>query len=230
MPARQPPPHWAVERFRTIAKQRMQSSGVSGGDRWVSSFGIMNRSRILLGLVAFAGILGVLLFVLSRQTAKPLTYRDKSIEYWLVQLPVTPVPPPGVDLGNLRGFIKATGQQYGSTNLFDDVALDAMIAFGTNALPFLLMRLQGVDSSMEREVTTMATNAGVGYLPFRNADLERLQAVTGLIHLRTLTPEARQLIASLRTNTNPDIASAADYVLRRRAALDTSAPVAEHAR
>jgi len=190
----------------------------------------MNRSRILLGLVAFAGILGVLLFVLSRQTAKPLTYRDKSIEYWLVQLPVTPVPPPGVDLGNLRGFIKATGQQYGSTNLFDDVALDAMIAFGTNALPFLLMRLQGVDSSMEREVTTMATNAGVGYLPFRNADLERLQAVTGLIHLRTLTPEARQLIASLRTNTNPDIASAADYVLRRRAALDTSAPVAEHAR
>ena len=83
---------------------------------------------------------------------------------------------------------------------------------------------------MEREVTKMATNAGVGYLPFRNADLERLQAVTGLIHLRTLTPEARHLIASLRTNTNPDIASAAAYVLRRRAALDTSAPVAERGR
>ena len=32
-------------------------------------------------------------------------------------------------------------------------------------------------------------NRGVGYVPFRNADLERLQAVTGLIHANTPTED-----------------------------------------
>jgi len=90
---------------------------------------------------------------------------------------------------------------------------------GTNAQPFLLATLQGFDSVIEKTVTRAATNTGVSYVPFRNADLERLQAVTGLIHVKTLTPEARQVITSLRTNPSPDIASAAAYVLTRRAPL-----------
>jgi len=188
----------------------------------------MNRLRILLGIVAVAGILGALIFFFSRHAAKPLTYRGRSIQYWFAQLPVTPIPPPGVDLGNVRGFmnvrgfIKSTGQQYGSTNLFDDAAIDAIAAFGTNAVPFLMARLQGLDSAAEKEITKAATNTGVGYLPFRNADFERLQAVTGLIHVKMMTPEASQLIMSLRTNSNPGIASAAAYILKRRAALDDS--------
>jgi hypothetical protein len=189
----------------------------------------MNRLRILLGIVAVAGILGALIFFFTRHAAKPLTYRGRSIEYWFAQLPVTPIPPPGVDLGNVRvhqmnvrGFIKSTGQQYGSTNLLDDAAIDAIAAFGTNAVPFLMARLQGLDSAAEKEITKAATNTGVGYLPFRNADLERLQAVTGLIHVKMMTPEASQSIMSLRTNSNPGIASAAAYVLKRRAALDDS--------
>jgi predicted neuraminidase len=86
----------------------------------------------------------------------------------------------------------------------------------------LLARLQGADSIVEKQITAVATNAGAAYLPFRKAELERLQAVTGLIHA-TLTPEARQLIMALRTNSNPDIAAAAAYVLKRRAALGDSA-------
>ncbi len=114
------------------------------------------------------------------------------------------------------------GQQYGGTNLTDRGSIDAIEAFGTNALPYLLARLQGLDSVVEKKITAAATNAGVAYLPFRKAEVERLQAVTGLIHA-TLTPEARQLIMALRTNSNPDIAAAAAYVLKRRAALGDSA-------
>jgi hypothetical protein len=181
--------------------------------------GNMKRSRILVGIVALAVILTALFFVLTRHTPKPLTYQGKPIEYWFARLPVTPVPPPGVDLGNVRGFIESMGQRYGSTNLVDAAGLDAITEFGTNALPLLLARLQGADSVIEKAVTRAATNTGVGYLPFRNADLERLQAVTGLIHVKTLTPQARELITSLRTNPNRDIASAAAYILTRRAAL-----------
>ncbi|MHB8519971.1 MAG: hypothetical protein ACYDH9_04365 [Limisphaerales bacterium] len=183
----------------------------------------MNHPRILLSIVVLAAILGALILVLTRQTAKSLIYQGKSIEYWFEQLPVTPILPSGVAPAvyqvNVRGFIKSTGQQYGSTNLSDE-AIDVIAALGTNALPFLLAKLQGSDSVVKREVTKAARKAGVGYLPFRNADLERLQAVTGLIHVKTLTPEAGQVLTSLRTNTNPEIASAAVQVLTRRDALD----------
>ncbi|MHB8520282.1 MAG: hypothetical protein ACYDH9_05940 [Limisphaerales bacterium] len=95
---------------------------------------MMNHPRILLSIVVLAAILGALILVLTRETAKPLTYQGKSIEYWFKQLPVTPIPPSGVAPGvyqvNVRGFIKATGQQYGSTNVFDDGAIDAIAALG----------------------------------------------------------------------------------------------------
>jgi len=90
--------------------------------RVAGSFGNMNRARILVVILAIGGIVGALVLFLTRarDAAKPLTYRDRTIEDWFAQMPVTPLPPPGVDLGNVRGFIKSTGQQYGSTNLFDD--------------------------------------------------------------------------------------------------------------
>ena len=56
-----------------------------------------------------------------------------------------------------------------------------MAAFGTNAVPFLLDRLKGVDSKLELKIAEVATKSGPIPLPFRNADIERLQAVTALI-------------------------------------------------
>lgn len=185
----------------------------------------MKCCRILLGIVALCGILGMLLFVTAHRASDPLMYRGNPIEYWVAQLPVTPIPPPGVDLGNVKGFVRAMGQQYGNTNRSDDDGLDAIAAFGTNALPFLLAKLQAVDSIVKSRITKAATDARVGYLPFRNADLGRLQAVTGLIHVRTLTPEAGRALAALRTNSNPSVATAAAHVLTRRAAVDAPSRV-----
>jgi hypothetical protein len=180
----------------------------------------MKRSRIFISVVALAAILTTLFLVLTRHTSKPLTYQGKPIEYWFAQLPITPMPPPGVEFSpNIRAFVTSHGQQYGSTNVDGIAAIEAL---GTNALPFLLARLQGLESVAKKLVTKAATNSGAGYLPFRNADIERLQAVTGLIHVKALTPEARQLITSLSTNTKPDIASSAAFILKRRAALGES--------
>jgi hypothetical protein len=188
----------------------------------------MKRWLIILGVVALAGLLAVLLLALKRGTSKPLTYQGKTMDYWFTRLPVTPVPPPGVDMGNVQGFVKSKGQQYGGNGASDSTGIEAFTAFGTNALPFLLARLQSTDSGVERNVVRAATNSGIGYLPFRAAQLERLQAVTGLIHLKTITPEARQLLTALRTNSDHDLASAAGFVLKRRAALgDVAAPARE---
>jgi hypothetical protein len=61
----------------------------------------MNRARILVVILAIGGIVGALVLFLTRarDAAKPLTYRDRTIEDWFAQMPVTPLPPPGVDLG-----------------------------------------------------------------------------------------------------------------------------------
>jgi hypothetical protein len=140
---------------------------------------------------------------LPTTTSKLLTYQGKTIEYWFAQLPLnpmplTPMPPPGVEFSpNSQVFVTSYGQQYGSTNVDGIAAIEAL---GTNALPFLLAKLQGLDSFAKKVVTKAATNTSLGYLPFRKADLERSQAVTGLIYVRILTPEAKQLITSLRTN------------------------------
>lgn len=178
---------------------------------------------MFFGFLGLAALLVMWFLLQSLRSTKPLVYQGRPIEYWFARLPVTPVPPPGVVLGNVRGFIKSTGQYYGSTNLFEDTSLNAMAAFGTNALPFLLARLQGLDSVLEQQVTKAATNAGVAYLPFRRAELERLQAVTALIHAETLTEDARQRIVALCTNSHPDIAAAAAYILNRRKALIATA-------
>src|SRR5262245_38020338 len=104
--------------------------------------GGMKRALIMIGIVALAIILAVLLLVPNRRSSKTLTYQGKPIEYWFVRLPVTPVPPPGIDLGNIQGFVKSFGQQYGGTGVSDSSGIDAITAFGTNALPFLLAKLQ----------------------------------------------------------------------------------------
>jgi hypothetical protein len=142
---------------------------------------------------------------------RPLTYQGKPIESWFAQLPVTHSSV-GSSSRQRKRLYQVNRPTVGNNNVTDDSAIDAITALGTNALLFLIAKLQSLDSILERGAAKAATNAGVGYLPFRNADLERLQAVTGLIHLKTLTPEAKQSIESLRTNANSNIASAAAHV------------------
>jgi len=174
---------------------------------------------MLLALTISAA--AIVLFLVLR-TREEVTYRHRSLSYWFTQLPVTPVlfPPENVYSVNVVGFMNVGGQQYGSTALGDTNAIEALQFFGTNAVPLLLRKLQEHDSIIEQKTTQIATKAGVNSLPFRKADLERYQAVTGLIRIKSLPPDALQSISALSTNSHQEVAWAASYVLKHRAALN----------
>jgi len=186
--------------------------------------GAMSRSRkilIPLALIIFATAITLLLLF---KTQHEPAYQDRPLSYWFTQLPVTPVlfPPQDVYSVNVVGFMNVGGQQYGSRAIGDTNAIEALQFFGTNAVPLLLRKLQERDFIIEKEVSKIASQAGVKSLPFRKADLERYQAVTGLINLKSLPPDALQLISVLSTNSHQEIAWAASYVLKRRAAISTA--------
>jgi len=116
----------------------------------------MKRLPLLTGLLVLIVLLIGLLAVRYKKP-RPLTFSGKPLEYWFAQLPVTPVPPPGIDLGNVQGFVKNMGQTYGGNNSSGGNSIAAISSFGTNAIPFLLRKLQGIDSAIEQTVTRAAT-------------------------------------------------------------------------
>jgi len=184
----------------------------------------MPRPRKILMLLALTISAAAIVLFLVLRTREEVTYRHRSLGYWFTQLPVTPVlfPPENVSSMNVVGFMNVGGQQYGSGALGDTNALEALQFFGTNAVPLLLRKLQEHDSIIEQKTTQIATKAGVNSLPFRQADLERYQAVTGLIQIRSLLPDALQVISALSTNSHQEVAWAASYVLKHRAAFNVT--------
>src|SRR5262245_51882530 len=103
-----------------------------------SIFNPMKRLPVLAGLLVLFALIG-LLFV-GYKKPRPLIYLGKPLEYWFAQLPVTPVPPPGIDLGNVQGFVKNMGQTYGGNGPSGGDSITAISSFGTNAIPFLLRK------------------------------------------------------------------------------------------
>src|SRR5690348_8696941 len=114
----------------------------------------MKRVLIVFAVIAVVGV--GLTLVLTRPKTEPLSYQGKSIEHWFAQLPVAVIPPPGSQFGNSRAVIKSYGQHYGGTNGSDPASVGATEAFGTNALEFLLAKLQEHDSAAERALTKAA--------------------------------------------------------------------------
>ena len=175
----------------------------------------MKRSLISVGIV----LISVVTFKLAWESRAPTraAYQGRGIEEWFKELPLTVIPPPGTWFGDERARFKSYGQSYGSASPTSTSAAQALAAMGTNALPYLLEKLQGRDSGTERVLTRAARETGVRKLPFRDAELERLQAVSGLIELKTLTPEAWRVITGLTNSAQTNVAVAARYILTRRA-------------
>ena len=144
--------------------------------------------------------------------SKELRYQGQPIGYWFAQLPVTVVSSRTVariDSGTILG------QVYGSTNVTSG-SFAAFDRFGTNAVPFLLEKLQGSDSVIEQKATWIVWRYTSKPLPVRNAIAERGQSVTALIHLKELSTNAVQALDRLSTNAEPDVARAAKYILNTR--------------
>ena len=110
------------------------------------------------------------------------------------------------------------GQAYGPTNIANVGGVEAFDAMGTNAVGYLLSKLEGTDSLPEKALTSAATKVHMKSLPFRNAEIERMQAVTALTDIELLPPDAQARLKQLSTNTElKDVAAAAAYILKCRA-------------
>jgi len=160
-------------------------------------------------------VAGVAVLLLRHRGSKELKYQSHPIEHWFAQLPATVVSTRSVSRAESTTVL---GQQYGNTGGVSQcfVALDS---FGTNAIPYYLWKLQNSDSFLEQKAVRLAVQSGVRTVPFRNAVIERGQAVTALIHVKELAPDTLQTLSHLSTNAQPDIAVAAKYVLAQREAL-----------
>ena len=142
----------------------------------------------------------------------PLTHLGQPAEFWFAKIPVTIVG------AGARGYMNVLGQEYGPTNLANVSGVAAFDAMGTNAVNYLLAKLEGTDSLPEKAVTSAATKARIESLPFRNAETERSQAVTALIDIKLLPPDARTRLEQLGSNSElKDVAVAAAYILKCRA-------------
>lgn len=170
---------------------------------------LRNVCRVVAGLVLLTG----LALIWRERIAVEHTFEGQPLDYWFRRLPLTVVRTRTVAYA---GSITADGQQYGGTASETRRALEALEAIGTNSTAFLLQKLQARDSALERKITRLAARVGIPLTRFRNAELERFQAVTGLIRLPDLPPYAEGSLIRLSTNHHPEIMRAARHVLTVR--------------
>ena len=69
-------------------------------------------------------------------------------------------------------------------------AKEAFQFFGSDAIPFLIEKLQHKDSALEVQATKLADKASLRPLPFRQAEIETNQAVTALVNLKPFPAES----------------------------------------
>ena len=157
-------------------------------------------------------VAGVAIILLCRRGGGNLKYQGRSIEYWFERLPPTLVSSQMIARAESMTLL---GQQYGSTGGVSEcfVALDT---FGTDGIPYYLWKLQKSDSLIEQKAFRLAVQKRAKTVPFRNALIERGQAVTALIHIKELGPDTLQTLFQLSTNAQSEIGAAAKYILTER--------------
>jgi len=171
-----------------------------------------NRSPRIFVLIVVFGIAGVIILWRGYQSRNEFKYQGRPFPAWFTQLPLTLVSSQQV---MHTESITGMGQQYGGTGNVARV-FAALDSFGTNAIPYLLQKLQEEDSTIEEQATRLAVNSGVRSIPFRLAKFERSQAVSGLIRLRDLPRDTIEALARMSISARPDVAEAASYILRAR--------------
>lgn len=88
----------------------------------------------------------------------------------------------------------------------------AVREMGTNALPFVMLKLRTRDSAFKREVPQWAQKIGIKGMLFENPDYERGRATSALLHV-PLSPGVRQELLRLTTNADANLAYTAMYIL-----------------
>jgi hypothetical protein len=110
-------------------------------------------------------------------------------------------------------FVPATERQ--------EDTLGAIQEMGTNAVPFLMMKLRTKDSLFKQQMQKWARKLGVKSPLFESAIVQRGRAASGLFTAR-LSRDVRKELEGLSTNADPNLASLARTIVRHNNALASS--------
>jgi hypothetical protein len=168
-------------------------------------------------VASFVGLLAILAFVfLARSSRTGLSYQGKPLEDWFKQLPLAIVSTNGT-VASISGTLSMNGRLLVATTNTAEAAIKGM---GKAAVPFLCAKLLQPDSSFPQKVCAARVwlalwTAKCGLrLPMPHLpQLERAQAVTGLLALSPLPDEYAARLRAAGSNASPEVAAAAKYVL-----------------
>jgi hypothetical protein len=143
--------------------------------------------------------------------SKPLLYSGHPLGYWFNELPMT-----FVSAGTVNSVeqMDAFGSKYGSQRERPGVSVAAIRNIGTQGLPFLIRKLERRETPIERWAQTCAFKCGVKRLLFPNREVQRAQAVTALLALSPLPPDAISKLRVLSKNNTNSVGLSAAYLLR----------------
>jgi hypothetical protein len=164
------------------------------------------RLGLLAGLCLGAVALVVSLFIHFEQPA----CGNHPISYWFKELPPTSVWAGSV---TCAGMVEARGRKYGIQSERPDASLAAIRAIGAKGLPFLLRKLNQQQTPVMRWTEWCASKCGIKRSIFPDPEFERMQAVTALLALGSLPPEATRELRSLSSRGTNSIARSAGFVL-----------------
>jgi hypothetical protein len=167
----------------------------------------IKRVGLLTGAcLAIAVLVSVLCF-----GSKPPLYSGHPLGYWFNELPMTFVSAGTV--GSAEQMDEG-GRKYGSQREKHGVSLAAIRNIGTQGLPYLIRKLERRETPIEHWAQTCAFKCGAKRLLFPNREVQRAQAVTALLALSPLPPDAISKLRFLSKNSTNSVGLSAAYLLR----------------
>ena len=144
--------------------------------------------------------------------AKEPRYGGHRLSYWLHQLPAT-FCYRGSMTGNACLGVDRWGRTFRVEREKAYVSVAAIRAIGTNGLPFLIRKLGSRRLPLILRLEDWAFGRGIG-LPFlADPDMERAQAVTGLLALGPMPAGALDQLQKLRSDSRGRILDSVGWVL-----------------
>lgn len=176
---------------------------------------------LLTGVIWLAGLFWGI--SVARQHRAKSSYQEKPLAYWFNELPMTRIDGVGFNATVIQSdhlILRSPSgdvRRYGGWMEKPEGSAKAIRVIGTNALPFYLRKLARQAGPIESKTWEVARAAGFrGFLGYEKIEWERGQAVTALILLKPLPPEAVSQLVALSTNRNREIAAAASCALKTK--------------
>jgi hypothetical protein len=99
-----------------------------------------------------------------------------------------------------------------ATELSED-SIRAIAAIGTNAIPFVMAKLNARDSPFKLQIQKWAHKLGVKRPLIEDAAVDRGRAVTALVYLPSIPEQTLSQLRTLTTNSDIRVASEAKAIL-----------------